>query len=157
MGSEDRHSLEELRNIRTNRLRLLEKRQAIEGFHTPPEIIMEIAQTRRELGIVEDAISHPADAEMAEELGAGGRFLALDKRIERANGRQDERMDRFERAIEKRLDRMEEHADRRHELQEEKHEIGAALYRTTLTRTSIIALVALLMGLGIVAYLVAFR
>lgn len=155
MATPDGHSLDEIRNMRQHRLGLLEKRQAIEGFRTPPEVIIEIAQTRAELGIVESAINHPADAEMAEEMGAGGRFLALDKRIERANARQDERMDRFERAIEKRLDRMEEHADARHDLQEEKHEIGAALYRTTLTRTSIIALVALMLSIGIVVYLVA--
>lgn len=154
MATPDGHTLDEIRNTRAHRLALLEKRQAIEGFRVDPAVIMEIAQTRRELGIVEDAISHPADAEMAEELGAGGRFLALDKRIERANSRQDERMDRFERAIEKRLDRMEEHADARHDLQEQKHEIGAALYRTTLSRTSIIALLSLMVGIGIVLYLV---
>ena len=157
MATDDRQSLDEIRNERLHRLALLEKRQAIEGFRTPPEIVREIFQTKRELGIVEAAINHPADAEMAEELGAGGRFLALDQRIERANERQDERMDRFERAIEKRLDRMEEHADKRHDLQEQKHEIGAALYRTTLNRTSIIALAALLTGIGLIVYLVVFR
>jgi hypothetical protein len=154
MATDDRPSPDEIRNTRLHRLVLLRRRQAIEGFRVDPSITMEITQTQRELGIVEDVISHPADAEMAEELGAGGRFLALDKRIERANSRQDERMDRFERAIEKRLDRMEEHADARHDLQEQRHEIGSALYRTTLTRTSITALLSLVIGIGVVVYLV---
>jgi hypothetical protein len=153
MATDESQKLDEIRNMRQHRLGLLEKRQAIEGFRTPPEIIIEIAQTRAELGMVEDVLTHPADLAMAEDLGAGGRFLALDQRIERANARSDERMDRFERAIERRLDRMEEHADARHDLQEEKHEIGAALYRTTLNRTSIIALLSLIIGIGIVFYL----
>lgn len=156
MATDEIQKLDEIRNKRLHRLGLLERRQAIEGFRTPPEIIIEIAQTRAELGMVEDVISHPADLAMAEDLGAGGRFLALDQRIERASARQDERMDRFERAIEKRLDRMEEHADARHELQEEKHEIGAATYRALAARTNIIALVSLVISLGIVVYLVVW-
>jgi hypothetical protein len=157
MATDDRPSPDEIRNTRLHRLELLRRRQALEGFRVDPSVTIEIVQTQRELGIVDDVITHPADIEMAEELGAGGRFLALDKRIERANTRQDERMDRFERAIEKRLDRMEEHADRRHELQEEKHEIGAAIYRALAARTNVIALLALVMVVGVIVYLVAFR
>ena len=154
MATDESQKLDEVRNMRQHRLGLLEKRQAIEGFRTPPEVIIEIAQTRAELGIVEDVLSHPADLAMAEDLGAGGRFLALDQRIERANARQDERMDRFERTIERRLDRMEEHADKRHALQEEKHEVGALLYRNTLKVLAWAVVIALGLGIGIIAYLV---
>lgn len=154
MATDEGQKLDEIRNMRQHRLGLLEKRQAIEGFRTPPEIIIEIAQTRAELGMVEDVLTHPADLAMAEDLGAGGRFLALDQRIERASARQDERMDRFERAIERRLDRMEEHADERHALQEEKHEIGTALYRNTLKVLAVLTVVALGIGIGILVYLV---
>ena len=143
MAAEDDFKLEEIRNEKIHRLNLLKKRQAIEGFRTPPEIIIEIARTERELGIVESAITHPADASMAEEMGAGGRFLALDRKLDRVEERAQERLDRFEQRIEasiarvqssfnQRMDRMEEHADDRFQIQEKKHEQGAAFYRSRL-------------------------
>jgi hypothetical protein len=129
MGAESNQAVEEIRNTRLQRLALLKRRQSIEGFRVDPSVVIEIVQTQRELGIADDVVSHPADVAMAEELGAGGRFLALDSRIERIDQRLDERMDRFELAIEKRLDRMEEHSVTRYESQEAKHDSGSQLYR----------------------------
>ena len=129
MAAEDQKRLEEIYNTKLHRLRLLEKRQALEGFAVDPSVIMEIERTRAELLPVESALSHAVDVQTAEDMGAGGRFLALDKRIERIDERLDERMDRFERAIERRLDRMEEHSAARYEASEGKHESGALLYR----------------------------
>lgn len=155
VGAENNNDIEEIRNARIHRLNLLRKRQAIEGFRTPPEIITEIIQTQRELGITEDIVSHPADVALAEQLGAGGRFLALDKRIERIDERLDERMDRFEQAIEKRLDRMEGHNEERYQSQEAKHESGAQLYQFLF----VLLTIGVIISLVLVAFLVggAFR
>ena len=150
VGAENNQAVEEIRNARLHRLNLLKKRQEIEGFRTPPEVITEIWQTQRELGITEDVIAHPADVAMAEELGAGGRFLALDARIERIDERLDERMDRFEVAIEKRLDRMEEYAVARYNAQEEKHEAGAQRYQSLF----VLLYIGLIISLTIGAFLI---
>lgn len=106
---------------------------------------MEIERTRAELQPVENALSHAADVQTAEDMGAGGRFLALDKRIERIDERLDERMDRFEGAIERRLDRMEEHNAARYEAQEAKHESGSQLYRLLFMILSLGVILALVL------------
>lgn len=118
MAAEDSRRLEEIRNERLHRLRLLEKRHAIEGFRTPPEVLAEIEQTRRELGMVEDAMTHPASAETAEAMGAGARWLATDRKL-----------DLVVKMLSERMDRMEEHADERFRMQEAKHERGAVRYQ----------------------------
>lgn len=155
MAADDQKRLEEIRNTKLHRLRLLERRQALEGFQTPPEVIMEIEKTRAELLPVENALSHAVDIQTAEDMGAGGRFLALDKRIQRIDERLDERMDRFERAIEHRLDRMEEHSEDRYDAQEAKHESGAQLYRLLF----IILSLGVILALVLCAFLIggAFR
>jgi CHASE3 domain sensor protein len=121
MGADDNRRLEEIRNERIHRLRLLEKRQAIEGFRTPPEVFAEIEQTRRELGMVEDAMTHPASVDTAEAMGAGARWLATDRKL-----------DLVVKMLSERMDRMEEHADERHETQERARESGQAFYRLAL-------------------------
>jgi hypothetical protein len=136
VGAEDSRRLEEIRNERLHRLRLLEKRQAIEGFRTPPEIIAEIEQTRRELGMVEDAMMHPASIETADAMGAGARWLATDRKL-----------DLIVKMLSERMDRMEEHASERFDTQEEKRDAGASFYRQ--------ALIALTIGLFVVYLILA--
>lgn len=145
MAAEDARNLEEIRDAKLRRLRVLEKQQATKGFNTPPETIIEIEKIRAELQPVENALSHATDVQTAEDMGAGGRFLALDKRIERSDEKMNERMDRFERSIERRLDRMEEHAAERYQAQEAKHESGAQLYRGWMTIISLAAIIALIL------------
>jgi hypothetical protein len=121
MGLDDNQKLQEIQNERLHRLRLLEKRQAIEGFRTPPEIISEIERTRFELGMVKNAIDHPASADTAEQMGAGGRWLATDRKL-----------DLITKMLTDRMDRMEEHSLERYEHQEQAREGGAAFYRLAL-------------------------
>jgi hypothetical protein len=154
MALEDQQRLEEIYNTKLHRLRLLEKRQAIEGFNTPPEVIIEIEKTRAEIQPVERALNHAADVQTAEDMGAGGRFLALDKRIESIDERLDERMDRFERAIERRLDRMEGHSEERYRAQEAKHDSGTLLYRFLFALLSFGVILALVLCAFFIGWLV---
>lgn len=139
MGAEDNYKLEEIRNEKLHRLRLLEKRQSIEGFRTPPEIVIEIERTRRELGIVESAITHPADASMAEEMGAGGRFLALDRKL-----------DLVIKMFSERMDRMEEHADERYRNQETKRDASAVFIRVGFG----LLVIGLLLAYVVIAFII---
>jgi hypothetical protein len=136
MADDDQRRLESIRNDRLHRLRLLEKRQAIEGFRVDPSVLVEIETTRRELGMVEDAITHPASAEMAEEMGAGARWLATDRKL-----------DMVVKLLSERMDRMEEHSLERYEHQESQRDASAAFIR--------LALVILGFGLGIALLLIA--
>lgn len=135
MAVDDQQRLEEIRNARLHRLRLLEKRQAIEGFSVDPSVIAEIAQTRAELGMVDSALSHPVNAETAEAMGAGGRYLANDRKL-----------DRLFQMLTERMDRMEEHADERYKSQEAKHEAGARLYQLLFTLFGIGLIISLVIG-----------
>lgn len=142
MAAEDKKSLEEIHNARLHRLRLLEHRQAIEGFRTPPEVVAEIAQTRveiaqtkAEIAVVESAMSHPVDVQMAEDMGPGARFLATDKKL-----------DLVIKMFTERMDRMEEHADARYQSQEAKHEAGARLYQFLFVLLSIGVILSLVIG-----------
>jgi len=139
MGAEDSRRLEEIRNERLHRLRLLEKRQAIEGFRTPPEVLVEIETTRRELGMVEDAMTHPASAETAEAMGAGARWLATDRKL-----------DLIVKLLSERMDRMEEHADERFVMQEQAREDGARFYRIALAILALGVLLALILIAAII-------
>jgi hypothetical protein len=122
VGLDDNQKLQEIQNERLHRLRLLEKRQAIEGFRTPPEIITEIEQTRHELGIIKDAIEHPIGADTAEAMGAGGRWLVLDRKL-----------DLVIKMFSERMDSMEEHSLERYYSQEEKRDNSAAFIRLALS------------------------
>jgi hypothetical protein len=132
---DDQQRLEEIRNARLHRLRLLEKRQAVEGFRVDPAVIAEIAQTRAELGMVDSALSHPVNAETAEAMGAGGRYLATDRKL-----------DLLFKMLTERMDRMEEHADDRYQTQERKHEAGARLYQFLFVLLSIGLIISLVIG-----------
>lgn len=96
MGTDDLRDLQEIRNVRLHRLRLLEKRQAVEGFATPPEVILEIASTRKELAMVENVLSNPMAAETVDAIGSTGQYLALDKKLDLVVKMLGERMDRME-------------------------------------------------------------
>jgi hypothetical protein len=96
VGTDDLRQLQEIRNERLHRLRLLEKRQAIEGFHTPPEIIVEIDQTRKELGLVESVLSSPVSQETVDAIGSSGQYMALAHQIAVVAKYLGERMDRMD-------------------------------------------------------------
>lgn len=142
MANEDSQRLEEIRNSRLHRLRLLQRRQAIEGVNTPPEVVIEIAQTQRELGMVEDAITHPASAETAEAMGAGGRWLATDRKL-----------DMVVKMLSERMDRLEEHASDRFDIQERAHTEGARLYH----RLFLLLSAGLLAALIVEAFIIGSR
>ncbi len=142
MVNEDSQRLEEIRNDKLHRLRLLQKRQAIGGADTPPEIVIEIEGTKRELGMVEDAIAHPASAETAEAMGAGGRWLATDRK-----------QDFIVKMLSERMDRMEEHAAERFDIQERAHTEGARLYH----RLFILLSAGLIISLVIEAFIIGSR
>lgn len=145
MALDDRSHLEEIRNERLHRLRLLEKRQAIEGFGTPPEVIIEIDQTRRELGIVEAAITSPIPAETIEAIGPAGQFQALNRAIERSEQRLSERMDR-----------MEENSAEWRSSERAAREVGQHSYRQLVSVSLVLSAVALAVSLA-VAFVVAAR
>lgn len=96
MAKDDLNRVLEIRNERLHRLRLLEKRQAQEGFNTPPSIILEIEQTRRELGIAEAVVRNPGSLETAEAVGSAGQYLALDSKLDTVIRFLSERIDRME-------------------------------------------------------------
>lgn len=65
-----------VRKTKLARLHELDIQAAAYGkYNTPPHIEMERTSLREELGMVESAIKTPARPEIAEELGASGRFL----------------------------------------------------------------------------------
>lgn len=96
MGADDLQALHEIRNERLHRLRLLEKRQSIEGFRTPPEVIIEIDQTRKELGLVDTVLNNPIPQETVTAIGTSGQYLALDRKLDMVVKFLSERMDRME-------------------------------------------------------------
>lgn len=153
MANEDSKRLEEIRNDRLHRLRLLERLQAIKGVDCPPEVIIEIEQARRELGIVEDAIAHPASAEVAEAIGAGGRWLANDRKLDLV-------IDMFRdqgRAQSERMDRMEEHSIERYHASEKKHDDGAYLYIRLFAIVIIGVVLALLLSVTALTLIIGSR
>jgi hypothetical protein len=107
----------------------------MEGFRTPPEVLSEIAQTRVELGMVDSALSHPGNIETAEAMGAGGRWLATDRKL-----------DLIAKMLSERMDRMEEHADERYRSQEIKHDNGARLYQFLFVLLSVGLIISLVIG-----------
>lgn len=142
MGAQDIRRLREIRNDKLHRLRLLEKQQAIMGFNTPPETIIEIETTRRELEPIEYALAHPAEADALEELGTGGRWLALDRKFDLFSARFSERMDR-----------MEEHSEEKFQQQEQARIAGSGAYRlimSVLAAGVLISLIAALAAIVIV-------
>lgn len=103
MATDDLKRIQGIRNDKLHRLRLLEKQQAIQGFRTPPEVIIEIEQTRKEIEPLDYALSNPGSVNTAEEIGAGGRYLALDRKMDLVVKMLSERMDRMEETTAERL------------------------------------------------------
>lgn len=75
------HRLLEIRAAKLARLRLLELRQAREGDGTDPAVIIEIEGLRRGLGQLDAAVASPLTADVVEELGQSGRYMATDTRL----------------------------------------------------------------------------
>lgn len=103
MGAEDEQRRLEIRNERLHRLRLLELRQARQGNDTPPEVLIEIASTRRELGMAELLVQASVSQEFAAELGSDNQFAIIMHLFEESRRQQatraqmtDERFDRVE-------------------------------------------------------------
>lgn len=96
MARDDLNRVLAIRNDRLHRLRLLERRQAVEGIDTPPSVIIEIEQARRELGIADSVVKNPGSMEMAEAVGSAGQYLALDSKLDTVVKYLSERMDRME-------------------------------------------------------------
>lgn len=143
MGAQDVKRLKEIRNDKLHRLRLLEKQQAIMGFNTPPETIIEIEQTRRELEPIEYALAHPAEADALEELGTGGRWLALDRKF-----------DLFAEKFSERMDRMEEHSEEKFQQQEQARKDGSGTYRVVIAVLAAGVLVSLIAALASIVIVV---
>ncbi len=136
MGADDLRQLTEIRNERLHRLRLLEKRQAIEGFHTPPEIIVEIEQTRQELGLVESVMSSPVSQETVQAIGPAGQYMALAKQ-----------MDMVVKFLGERMDRMEETSLEWRTTERQSRHDGQRLYRVLLVLSVLLSGAALIVAL----------
>jgi aminopeptidase N len=122
VGAEDDAWRAAIRNAKLERLRLLEIQQAQNGRATDPAITMEIAATKRELGMAESLVQAKVSQEFAQEIGRDGQFLVLtqligevSKRIELVAAAGEERGEAQARRIElvattigERIDRVEE-------------------------------------------------
>lgn len=73
----DEQHLKELRDIRLERLREIEKQIAAFGDEfAPPYLLVEAGKLRNEIGIVESAAASPISSSISDELKASGRFQA---------------------------------------------------------------------------------
>lgn len=91
MDDEQTRHLQERRNILQHRLRLLEVRRDRQGSETPPDILMEIEGTQRDLRLIEAQLRlPPISPEIAEAVGPAGQFLALDYAIKGLRQRMDD-------------------------------------------------------------------
>ena len=102
MGAEDEQRIKEIRNVRLHRLRLLELQQANLGISAPPELLIEIESTKRELGFVDAVIASPLEPTFADALGAAGQFTVIVHVI-----------DQLGKMLGERIDRVEEHGEER--------------------------------------------
>ena len=102
MGAEDEQRIKEIRNVRLHRLRLLELQQANLGINAPPELLIEIEATKRELGLVETLIASPLEPRFADQLGSTGQFTIIVHMI-----------DQMGKMLGERIDRVEEHGEER--------------------------------------------
>lgn len=74
--SDDTH-LQDIRREKIRRLRVIEKQ--IESFgedYAPAHLLVEVAQLRSEIGIVESVVSSSISTSISDDLRVGGRFLA---------------------------------------------------------------------------------
>lgn len=136
---EGKARIEELEAVSRERLHELELQARIRGFSTPPEVRIEIAKIKRELGIFESVVNHPVDVQTLEDLGAGGRWLATDKKL-----------DQIAKFLSERMDRMEENADERYRQQEDARRDATASWRSLFILLSI----GLFLALVIEAFLI---
>lgn len=146
MAADDTRRLEEIRDDRLRRLRTLERQQARQGFNTPAEVIVEIAQLSADLGMVEKAIRHPASAETAEAMGAGGRWLATDRKL-----------DQVVQFLSERMDRMEEHSAEWRERERDERIAGQQAYRPWAFVALAISLLAMALAIAAVVLIVVLR
>lgn len=96
MAAADLARLQEIRQATLESLRILEERQALEGFATPPAVRIEIERKRRELGLVETVISSPFTPAAVDAVGVSGQYMALAKQLDNAVKFLSERIDRTE-------------------------------------------------------------
>lgn len=96
MAAADLTRLQEIRQLTLESLRILEERQALEGFATPPSVRIEIERKRRELGLVEAVISSPFTPAAVDAVGISGQYMALAKQLDNAVKFLSERIDRTE-------------------------------------------------------------
>lgn len=134
MGIQDDIKRLEIRNERLHRLRLLEYRQAQQGIETPPHVVIEIAETKAELGLSDLLVAEKASGAFADEIGPEGRFLvttrlmsqlarqveqlgtqleqqgqATKDQIDTQRQQIEQRIETQGQSIEGRIDRVEEH------------------------------------------------
>lgn len=107
MGSLDANRRLEIRNERLHRLRLLELRQARQGIETPPDVVIEIAETRAELGLSDLLVAEKSSSEFAQEIGADGQFLIMTRLFDQLG----KRMETIAAMHDARMSRMEDHQD----------------------------------------------
>lgn len=138
MATDDLERIQGIRNDKLQRLSLLRRRQAIEGFRVDPSVIIEIEQTKRELEPLDYALSNPGSVNTAEEIGAGARYLALDRKMDLIVKFMDERMDRME----------ENNADWREAERQDRKE-GQATYRLLITLALLMASAAFVIALAV--------
>lgn len=106
--------------MRLHRLRLLELTEARYGSSTPPETTMEIASTRRELGIADTLVASPITVAFAQEIGPANQFAVIIDLFRESREMQATRA----RTVDERFDRVEDELDRRTRDQDAKRRAG---------------------------------
>jgi len=93
---EETQHLWELRNILEHRRRLYEKQRLMLEPAVPPAIVLGLAETIRELAMVEGKLSlPPSTIEIAEAVGITGQYAAIDFRLRFVEKQLREGLDRM--------------------------------------------------------------
>jgi len=73
-----------LQTIKRRKLRVLETQIETYGeTNAPTHLLVERAELRQALGVVESVLASPLDATLSDELGEGGRFVAFLEQLRR--------------------------------------------------------------------------
>lgn len=136
MAAADLARLQEIRQATLESLRILEERQALEGFATPPSVRIEIERKRRELGLVETVISSPYTPDAVDAVGISGQYMALAKQLDNAV-----------KFLSERIDRTEEHSQ---EWRQSERSARLSGQRRTRIVLFVVGLVLLLLSAGVI-------
>jgi hypothetical protein len=137
MGAEDDAWRAAIRNAKYERLQLLLLQEARNGRSTPPEVVMEIAATRRELGMAESLVQAKVGVEFAQEVGGDGQFLILTQMLDGMG----QRVELLATTLGERIDRVEDEQHARDAAQDLARAAGQRRTRLVLAIVGLLLLV----------------